>query len=79
MGVLRTETGNWVFPSQIWFLLPDLEYFLLHSVLVNPEPEFQFLVPFPADIGFHQITWPLYIPKKNSNDYFNACVHSGYL
>ena len=40
------EPGTWFNKSQIWFLLPELEY--IFDILVNPELKFKTLVPDPA-------------------------------
>ena len=44
--VLRTRTGYRIFPNKIPVLVLEPEYIFDIPILVNPEPEFRFLMGF---------------------------------
>jgi hypothetical protein len=67
--ILRTGTGNWIRPNTIPVLEPELEYIFIILVLVNPDPEFEILLPVP-EIGFHWMSGRNFLEFVFLNIYF---------
>ena len=77
MGVLTTKIGNQIFPqTQFRFFLLEPEHNLYIPVPVNPEREFQLLVPVQEIVFMVRIYQNLFF--QNVIAFFN-CFFPGYM